>query len=291
MKTAYLTIIVIAFAISMFPQSAKADWVWVNNDCSCSWGDPGPWDPWWECPCYWDVWVWCGWHPYWMWPWWCRQYVEIYYSPYGHYYYVYYDDYRSGCDRVYVDGRYRYRYSVELERPYSITERIPRRNGLERPIPETVSRRVERLGPEYTERNMSTRPVEQSPTASLRHNESERTIETPQSVTNPGGQTLTKETATSGRGSLEKKSDTGVTPPNSITKKSSGDQRNDANSKSVDSPSNKVKKDSEQKSPNTSIEKKSSSSENIPASSGRSGSSGSDSQKPSKSGSSVSKRR
>lgn len=154
MRNIIFTVVLAGAFIVLAPQTSDGWWhagIWIGDwhYCDCYWGEPSPWDPWWECPCYWEVWAWCSGRPYWMWPWWCRRYVEIYYSPCGRYYYVYYDYYLPGCRRVYVDGRYRYRYAVELERPYSITERIPRRSGLERPMPERVSQRLENLGPEY----------------------------------------------------------------------------------------------------------------------------------------------
>ncbi len=164
MKHLILTIVGLGILIALTSGTAEADWyfsAWYN-DCDCSWGSPSPWDPWWECSCYWDIWAWCATHPYWTWPWWCRRYIEIHYSPCGHYYYVYYDYYVPGCSRVLVDGRYRYRYSVNLGHRYSVTERIPRQRGLEssssgsrerpgydQPMPDEVYRTLERLGPDY----------------------------------------------------------------------------------------------------------------------------------------------
>jgi len=150
MKRLIFVIIIAGVLISLTPKTANAGWHAVGwYGCDCSWGVPDPWDPWWECPCYWDVWLWCYSHPYWMWPWWARQWVSYHYSSCGHYYYVYYDYYVPSSHRVYVDGRYRYRYSVELDRSYSRSERIPRRNGFERPMPSAVESALADRGPEY----------------------------------------------------------------------------------------------------------------------------------------------
>lgn len=159
MKRLLLIVIASAALLTMIPDTVEARWnfgfgVYYDN-CNCYWGEPSPWDAWWDCSCYWDVWEWCAVHPYWMWPRWCRVYVQSYYSPCGRYYYVYYDHHVPRSRRVYVDGRYRYRYEVPLGSTYSITERIPRRSGLERPagagqpMPETVSRTLASLGPDY----------------------------------------------------------------------------------------------------------------------------------------------
>ncbi|GEM_PF-2193348 len=159
MKKLLLIVIASAALLTMTPDTVEAGWnfgfgVYYDN-CDCYWGEPDPWDAWWDCPCYWDVWEWCFVHPYWMWPRWCRVYVQSYYSPCGRYYYVYYDYQVPQSRRVYVNGRYRYRYEVPLGSTYSITERIPRRSGLERPagggqpMPEPVSRTIASLGPEY----------------------------------------------------------------------------------------------------------------------------------------------
>jgi len=157
MKNVILLTMSLLVLVMAFPQTTEAGWhVSWYDDCDCGWGVPDPWDPWWECPCYWEIWVWCSWHPYWMWPWWCRQWVDYHYSSCGRYYYVYYDYYVPGCTRMYVDGRYRYRYSVEMDRSYTITERIPRRTGMERPgyegagpVPESAYRELQSLGPDY----------------------------------------------------------------------------------------------------------------------------------------------
>ncbi|MCD6502553.1 hypothetical protein J7L01_08110 [bacterium] len=157
-KLLLIVLIAIAF-LALAPKTADAGWhmgfgIWFD-DCDCYFGDPGPWASWWECPCYWDVWEWCEWHPYWMWPRWCREYVEWHYSRWGRYYYVYYDYYVPHCTRVFVDGRYRYRYAVEMGGSRSRSEMIPHRTSVYRsasygrPMPETVSRTLSDLGPEY----------------------------------------------------------------------------------------------------------------------------------------------
>ena len=164
MKHSLFLIVLAGVLLSLVPQTSQAGfYVSIRDDCDCCWGVPDPWDPWWECPYYWDIWVWCSYHPYWMWPWWCRQWVNYHYSSCGRYYYVYYDYYVPRSHRVYIDGRYRYRYEVELDRSYNVTERIPRRRGLERPMPEPVERNISNLGPEYRIKTVSTHAeVEQS---------------------------------------------------------------------------------------------------------------------------------
>ncbi len=159
MKKLIIIALISIVSIALFPQTANARWHIgfgiFYDDCDCYFGDPDPWGPWWECPCYWDVWEWCEWHPYWMWPYWCRRYVDFHYSRCGHYYYVYYDHYIPHGSRVFVDGVYRYRYAVDMRGSFSIAERIPRRSGLERPsptgspMPEVASRVLSDLGPEY----------------------------------------------------------------------------------------------------------------------------------------------
>jgi len=150
MKKLLFAIILAGVLLSLTPTTASAGWyVGVGSDCYCCWGTPSPWDPWWECPEYWEVWMWCQHRPFWMWPWWARRWVSYHYSSCGRYYYTYYDYYVPGARRVYVDGIYRYRYSVQLDRSYSTHERIPRRNGFERPMPEVVQRTLAERGPEY----------------------------------------------------------------------------------------------------------------------------------------------
>ena len=159
MKKLFLIVLIATAFFALAPRTADAGWhmgfgIWFD-DCDCYFGDPDPWDPWWECPCYWDVWEWCEWHPYWMWPRWCRRYIEWHYSRWGRFYYVYYDYYVPHCTRVFVDGRYRYRYAVDMGSSRSRTEMIPHRTSVYRsasyapPIPETVSRTLSDLGPEY----------------------------------------------------------------------------------------------------------------------------------------------
>jgi len=150
MKKLIFVIILAGVILSLTPKTAEAGWfVGYSSDCYCCWGTPSPWDPWWECPGYWDVWIWCQHRPYWMWPWWARRWVSLHYSSCGRYYYTYYDYYVPGARRIYVDGRYRYRYSVQLDRTYSTYDRIPRRNGFERPVPEVVERTLASRGTEY----------------------------------------------------------------------------------------------------------------------------------------------
>ncbi|MCK5832755.1 hypothetical protein KAH81_03695 [bacterium] len=176
MKKLLLIVIASTALLMMLPETASARWHFgfgaYYEDCDCYWGEPDPWDAWWECPCYWDIWEWCSWHPYWMWPRWCRRWVEAYYSPCGRYYYVYYDYFVPRSTRIYVDGRYRYRYDVPLGSSYNTTERIPRRSGLERPSgspprPETVTRTLENLGPEYRIKTVASHATQ--PTQSLRN--------------------------------------------------------------------------------------------------------------------------
>ena len=183
MKRLIIIIALLGFGLAALPTTAEADMsfgIWVGRDydgCDCYWGEPDPWDPWWECACYWRIWLWCQHHPYWMWPSWCRRWVEYHYSPRGHYYYVYYDSYRPGCRRVYVHDRYRYRYAVELDRSYSRTERIPRRSGLERPVPEPVERHLASRGPEYRIKTVAAHAEDRGVQTSLRNRTAESSPE------------------------------------------------------------------------------------------------------------------